>query len=112
MASLLEWFGATLGPARGARQWRAPPDAQGCALPFARLRAVRLREEDERRLHTRAYLLGGLGVGEIELEEDRVDVLLHRTLREHERLGDRRIALSFGDGGEHLELARGELRQG
>ena len=41
-------------------------------------------------------------LGEVELHEDRVDVLLDGALGEHQRLGDRRVALALRDLGEHL----------
>ena len=44
--------------------------------------------------------------GRFELGEDRVHVLLDRSLGQHERLGDRAVALARGDLGEQLALAR------
>ena len=64
-------------------------------------------QEEQRRLDALADVLG---VGEAELEEDRVDVLLDRPLGEDERVGDRRVALALGDLGEDLALARRSAR--
>src|ERR1700733_4652966 len=60
------------------------------------------REEDERRLDAAAHILG---LGKVELGEDRVHVLLDGSFGEHERLGDRAVALAARDLGEQLALA-------
>ena len=68
---------------------------------------VGLGQEEQRRLDALADVLG---VGQVELEEDRVDVLLDGALGEDERVGDRGVALALGDLGEDLALASGERR--
>ena len=70
---------------------------------------VCLGQEEQRRLDALADVLA---VGEAELEEDRVDVLLDRPLGQDQRVGDRRVALALGDLGEDLALASGERGQG
>jgi hypothetical protein len=81
----------TLGSPMEADNGARPLMLGGARFPLALvlLLHVGLREEDERRLDARAEVLGGLGVREVELEEDRVDVLLDRALCEYERLRDR-----------------------
>src|SRR6478609_10075335 len=66
-------------------------------------RSAVLVEEHERSLHALADVLRA---GEAELGEDRVDVLLDGALGQHERLGDRRVALALRHLGEHLALTR------
>src|SRR3954471_23767087 len=85
-----------------ARRWCVPTAA---GVPRALVDAS-LRKEHERRLHALAHILR---VGEPELEEDRVDVLLDGALGQEQRLGDRRVALALGDLAEHLALANCEL---
>src|SRR5438045_15723 len=48
-------------------------------------------------------------VDQVELREDRIDVLLDRPLREEELLGDRRIRPALGDPCQHLALACRQL---
>src|SRR5881275_2555344 len=60
-------------------------------------------QEHERGLHALAHVVRRR---ETELHEDRVDVLLDRALGEHERVGDRAVALAGGDLGEHPARAR------
>ena len=82
------------------------PDLPCCgASPLAPVRAF-LGEKEQGRFHALADVLR---LGKTELEEDRVDVLLDGSFAEHERLGDRRIALSLGDLRKDVPLARGEL---
>jgi hypothetical protein len=50
-------------------------------------------------------------VGQVELREDGVDVLLDGPLGEDERLGDRGVALAVGDLGEDLALTAGQRGQ-
>ena len=45
---------------------------------------------------------------EVELGEDRGDVLLDRALGDDQRLGDRRVRAALGHQAEHLALARGQ----
>src|SRR3954453_11643642 len=85
------------------------PRGPACGHPVSAVRrGLGLGEEDERRLDALADLLD---VGEVELEEDRVDVLLDGALGEDELLGDRAVALALSDLCEHLALARRELRE-
>ena len=81
-------------------------------VPRRRQRIAALGQEQQRRLDA-ARDVGR--PGEVELHEDRVDVLLDRALGEHERLGDRLVALALRDLGQRLALARrehGERRVG
>jgi hypothetical protein len=50
----------------------------------------------------------GVGLGEAELVEDALDVLLDGAPGDEERLGDRAVGASFCYEGEDLALARGE----
>src|ERR1700733_2752314 len=50
-----------------------------------------------------------VGIAEVKLGEDRVDVFLNRPLGKHERLGDVRVAEALRHQGQRLELSRGEL---
>ena len=90
---------------------RLPAPAQGRRALSDRRPASRLLggEEGEGRLHPLAHFLL---LGEIELEEDRVDVLLDPALGQEKRLGDRAVALSLRDLGQHLALAWGEPGEG
>src|ERR671936_2489901 len=117
---------SAMTPRRSARPAPAKPTPRRPTLPpprsgrgkarasrllrdgLARRALVGLGEEQQRRLHPLGDVLG---VGQIELEEDRVDVLLDGALREDERLGDRVVALALGDLGEDLPLAGGEVRE-
>ena len=47
-----------------------------------------------------------LGVAQVELREDRVDVALDAALRDLEALRDRMVGVAGGDQAEDLELAR------
>src|SRR3954469_24783130 len=49
------------------------------------------------------------GLGEAEIEEDRVEVLLDGALGQHEIVGDALVAEAARDVGEDLELARREV---
>ena len=69
-------------PGASRVSWTSPPDV---SLPA-------LRQEEDHRLD--ALVNGGLP-GQPELEEDRVDDLLDRPLREYERCGDRRRCSSL-----------------
>src|SRR3954462_14930651 len=48
---------------------------------------------------------------QVELQEDRVDVLLDGALGEEQRVRDGRVALSLSDLGKDLELALAQLRE-
>src|SRR6185295_19160696 len=48
-------------------------------------------------------------LGQPELDEDPVDVALDGAFGDLQRLGDRGVAAAFGDQGEDLALAGGEL---
>jgi len=50
-------------------------------------------------------------LGEAELREDGVDVLLDRPSRQHQRVGDGGVVLAGRDLCQHLELPRGEVPQ-
>jgi hypothetical protein len=52
-----------------------------------------------------------LDLAEPELEEDRVDVLLHRALGEEQLVGDRLVAAAARDKREDLGLAGRQVRQ-
>lgn len=76
---------------------------------FMRAGLVVLRvEKEERRRDPPAHVPA---VGQIELGEDRVHVLLDRAFGQDQRLGDRGIALAGRDSRENLELARGQPGQ-
>ena len=49
--------------------------------------------------------------GQVELGEDRIDVLLHRVPGQHEMVRDRRVRAALGDLGEYLQLTRAQPRQ-
>src|SRR5215211_772445 len=84
-----------------------PSDARRSGLRLLDLRPRgRLREEHQGGFDAFAHVLR---VRKAQLEEDRVDVLLHRPLREEERLRDRRVALALGDLAQHLPLASRQL---
>ena len=68
-------------------------------MPQARLQVPQHRE------HPPVVLRGGR---EVELGEDRGDVLLDRALGDHERRGDRGVGAALGHQPEHLALARGQ----
>src|SRR5215203_4735918 len=72
-------------------------------MPIWAVSAGRVREVDQRGLHAAADILG---VAEVELHEDAVDVALDRTLRQNERPRDRGVAAPLGDQRQDLELAR------
>src|SRR6476659_8553267 len=61
---------------------------------------------EQNRLHA---LVNVLLVGEVELREDRVDVLLDRALRQHQGVRDRGVVLALRHLAEHLPLARRQL---
>src|SRR4029453_4266943 len=69
---------------------------------------VLFRKEDQGGLHPPADVRG---VGEVELEEDRVDVLLDRALGQDELVGDRLVVVSARDEREDLDLSRRQLRE-
>jgi hypothetical protein len=50
-------------------------------------------------------------VCDAELREDRVDMLFHRGLGQHQALGDRPIGLSLGYAPEHIQLTRAQYAQ-
>src|SRR5437764_244913 len=80
-----------------------PPDPGGLVA----LLAVGARaQEHERRLHAPAHVIR---VREVQLHEDRVDVLLHRALRQIERRRNCRVALTLGNLGQYLVLAPSEI---
>src|SRR6476660_4843235 len=81
----------------------------GARTPFS-LAGGRLGvgEEDQRRLDALAHVVG---LGEAELHEDRIDVLLDRPLGQDEGLRDRGVALPLRDLGEHLALSHRQLRE-
>ena len=89
---------ATCRPgARARRVVAAPSRASGMWISASSISAALTR------------LLTSVRVGQAELEEDRVDVLLDGALGEEQRLGDRGVALALGDLAEHLALARRQL---
>src|SRR5829696_1518027 len=98
LSRMLTPRGGTCSPARLGSAHRV-----GC------LDAVGVREEHQRRFDPLADVLR---IGEAQLEEDRVDVLLDGALRQEQRLGDRRVALALGDLREHFPLAGRQLVQG
>src|SRR5919106_409245 len=91
------------GRERSARwQTGAPASAGGACITSGCAAALPLLGEiDERGLHPPADVAG---LAQPELEEDRVDVLLDRALRQHELVGDRLVAVPARDVGQHLHL--------
>src|SRR6185312_16898727 len=95
----------------GGRGWKRCGVCTAFAPSVPRVRAMRVAigEVDEGRLDPRAHVAR---ISELQLREDRVDVLLHRALGEDECVGDVGVAAALGDQGQRLQLARGQQLEG